>query len=99
MRGLLGLSGRKFGWPLRSTVERSSGSARRALRGIAWLFPEGGPLSVPGAAGSLCFDLDAEVGTGDSVDMGAAVEGPAMGEGRAAGRAMSGYHQAVMAAK
>lgn len=30
-------------------MERSRGSARRALRGIAWLLPDGGPFSVPGA--------------------------------------------------
>ena len=27
----------------------SRGSARLALSGIAWLFPEGGPFKVPGA--------------------------------------------------
>lgn len=38
-----------MGWPRLSTVRRSSGSARRALSGMAWLLPDGGPFSVPGA--------------------------------------------------
>jgi hypothetical protein len=42
------------GWPLRCTVDKSSGSARRALSGIAWLLPDGGPFKVPGA---VCFSI------------------------------------------
>lgn len=61
-----------FGCPLRSTVDRSSGSALRALSGMEWLLPDGGPFKVPGAAGV--------VGLG----FGARVEGPAMGDALAA---------------
>jgi hypothetical protein len=58
-----GCSGGMFGWPLRSTVDRSSGSARRALRGMAWLLPDGGPFSVPGTRfGVAVFILDGAVG-------------------------------------
>lgn len=42
-------SGGSVGCPLRSTDSMSRGSARRCDRGMAWLFPDGGPFSVPGA--------------------------------------------------
>lgn len=48
-RFFFGLSTGMFGCPRRSTVERSSFSARRALSGMVWLFPDGGPFKVPGA--------------------------------------------------
>ena len=64
----------KFGWPRRSTVDRSSGSARRALSGIAWLLPDGGPFSVPGAVIGIGLVL-----VTDAVGV---VDGPGTGLGR-----------------
>lgn len=58
----------------------SSASARRALSGIAWLLPDGGPCSVPGTAGVTVFVGIFGVAPGT-------VEEPATadGDGRAAG--------------
>lgn len=79
IRDRRGRSGRVFGCPLRSTVDKSKGSARRALRGIAWLLPDGGPFSVPGADGGAslaCLAFAAasadEPGTGDAWGAGGA---------------------------
>ena len=36
----------------------SRGSARLALRGMAWLFPDGGPFNVPGADMMGVFPLE-----------------------------------------
>lgn len=55
------MAGRRMapnGWPLRSTVVRSSGSALRALSGIAWLLPDGGPFNVPGADCTAAFAFE-----------------------------------------
>ena len=46
-----------FGPPLLSTVDKSMASARRALSGIAWLLPDGGPFRVPGIDGVVGFGL------------------------------------------
>lgn len=48
-RSVLGSS---LGWPgcpRLGTADMSRGSARLALSGMAWLFPDGGPFKVPGA--------------------------------------------------
>ena len=61
------------GPPLRSTVDRSIASARRALSGMAWLFPDGGPFKVPGIDGVISFGLSGFIdgpGMGDAVDGG-----------------------------
>ncbi len=63
-------SGAIVGCPLRSTVDKSSGSARRADSGIAWLLPDGGPFSVPGAV----------IGTGLDDGLGVPSDGPAVGD-------------------
>lgn len=60
-----------FGCPLRSTVDRSRGSARRALSGMAWLLPDGGPFRVPGADGVTGFGFGTlvdEPAIGDSLE-------------------------------
>lgn len=47
--------------PRLGTVDKSRGSARLALSGMAWLLPDGGPFKVPGAemTGVLPFDAGA----------------------------------------
>lgn len=61
-----------FGPPLRSTVDKSMASARRALSGMAWLLPDGGPFRVPGIDGVIGFGLAGAIdgpGTGDAADV------------------------------
>jgi hypothetical protein len=56
----------------------SRGSARRALRGIAWLFPDGGPFKVPGADIIGVFPLELG-GTGVAVGLSRMPSGMGMG--------------------
>ena len=67
-----------FGPPLRSTVDMSIPSARRALSGIAWLLPDGGPFRVPGIDGVVGFGLTGIIdgpGIGDAADVGGGAGG------------------------
>lgn len=48
-RSFFGSSLGRPGCPRLGTADMSRGSARLALRGMAWLFPDGGPFKVPGA--------------------------------------------------
>lgn len=61
----------------------SRGSARLALSGIAWLFPDGGPFRVPGAdiIGVFPFELGIGMGIfGMEVGLSRAPSGVAMAE-------------------
>lgn len=62
----------------------SSGSARRALSGMAWLLPDGGPFRVPGA------DIDAGFGFAAPGVVMMPVEGPAIGDDREGAKAAVG---------
>jgi hypothetical protein len=57
-RSVLGSSLGRPSCPRLGTADMSRGSARLALRGIAWLFPDGGPFKVPGAEIMGVFPLE-----------------------------------------